>query len=188
LLDTSIYPIQTHVILDDKIEMLIDSPEIKKNNENNMINLTERDENIDKDLKRDKKEQEEIANISNDAQSILNQLLGKKTFRDPMEYAKTLTKKHDLGNLKCEDIILDNDKYDKDIDMVMKYANSQHPFKLIIEFCQKFKWPSPEIDTFDIGTNENPQFKTTISINYNKFRGEAIGAQKKTSKSKLIIY
>ncbi len=168
--------------------MLIDSPEIKKNNENNMINLTERDENIDKDLKRDKKEQEEIANISNDAQSILNQLLGKKTFRDPMEYAKTLTKKHDLGNLKCEDIILDNDKYDKDIDMVMKYANSQHPFKLIIEFCQKFKWPSPEIDTFDIGTNENPQFKTTISINYNKFRGEAIGAQKKTSKSKLIIY
>lgn len=188
LIDTSIDPTQTHVILDDKTEMLIDSHEMNKNNSNIMINLTYREENIDKELERENKEQEEITSISNDAQSIINQLLGKKTCRDPMEYAKTLTKKHDLGNIKCEDIILDNDKYDKDIEMVMKYANSQHPFKLIIEFCQKFKWPLPEIDTFEIGTNENPEFKTTISIKNNKFRGEALGAQKKTAKSNLIIY
>lgn len=128
---------------------------------------------------------QDIKNIFNlnDANSILQELLGKKTFRDPQEYAKILAKKH--GDMKCEDIILDNDKYDKDIEMVMKYADSVHPFKVVIEFCQKFKWPSPEIDTFNIGTNENPQFKTTISIKNNTFKGEAVGVQKKIAKSTL---
>jgi hypothetical protein len=100
-----------------------------------------------------------------------------------MEYAKILTKKHGLGNLKCDEVVLEEDKYDDDIHLVMKYADSVHPFKLVIEFCQKFKWSHPQIDTFSIGTNENPMFKTTISVKNNKYKGEAEGNQKKVSKS-----
>jgi hypothetical protein len=73
--------------------------------------------------------------------------------------------------------------------MIMEYAENIHPFKLVIEFSQKFKWPYPEIDTFPIKNNENsevPLFKTAISVKNNSFKGEAIGMTKKVSKSNLI--
>jgi hypothetical protein len=124
---------------------------------------------------------EENINLNN----TNNTYLGRKIRRDPGEFAKEFAVKHTLGNIKCHDIDLISEKYNDDIQMIMKYAESVHPFKLVIEFCQKFKWPSPEIDTFSIAKDEKfPMFKTTISVKNNTFRGEATGAQKKVSKSK----
>jgi hypothetical protein len=179
LLDNSFS--KNQVLLEDQMEVVYDFNDITNKFPDNPHLIS-----LDQDSEIKLKETDSFVNITTGSQSILHELLGKKTFRDPNEYAKTLTKKHSLGNLKCEDVILDNDKYDKDIEMVMKYAESAHPFKLVIEFCQKFKWSSPEIDTYNIGTDENPQFKTTISIKNNTFKGEALGIQKKSSKSKLI--
>ena len=175
LLDNSILPNKNYM-LEDQMEIIHDFNVLnnKVSNALNINNLLDLEGEMDDTLK----DRDSCVNLTADAQSILQDLLGKKSYRDPNEYAKTLTKKHTLGDINCEDVILDNDKYDKDIEMVMKYAESAHPFKVVIEFCQKFKWSTPEIETYNIGTNESPQFKTTISIKNNTFKGEAVGVQK----------
>lgn len=127
---------------------------------------------------------------SKNKQNNLNQtLLGRKVYRDPSDAIRELADKHKLGNMKCQQVQLNDDKYLDDIQMIMKYAEEVHPFKLVIEFCQKFKWPAPEIDTFTVNSDKQdpsqpPVFKTTISVKNNTYKGEALGATKKLSKSK----
>jgi hypothetical protein len=122
---------------------------------------------------------------------ITNEFLGKKINRDPnTEEKKILLKKHNMGNISCDQIALSDEKYDDDIKMIINFANEGHPFQIVIQFCQKFKWPMPEIDTFAVKNNDNPEvpiFKTTISVKSNTFKGEATGHTKKSSKSKNTL-
>jgi hypothetical protein len=139
-------------------------------------------------------------NWESDEANFKNQLfIGKKSYRHPNDEIKEILSKHNIGNFNCEEIILSDEKYDQDIKMIINWAEENHPFKLVIEFCQKFKWPLPETfilntKSIDIGqmvdkadTSEAPLFKTTISVKNNTFKGEALGLTKKISKSKFKI-
>lgn len=105
-----------------------------------------------------------------------------KVDNHPGEKLRNFAEKHTLGDIRCDNITLNTEQYTDDIQMIMKYAESVHPFKLVIEYCQKFKWPMPEIDTFPLKSN-TPLFKTTISVKNNFYKGEAVGIQKRLSKS-----
>lgn len=112
------------------------------------------------------------------------EFLGKKMQRSPGSQKKLLQEKK-LGNMKCDEIDLENDKYNDDLQIIFKYAE-ENPFKVVLEFSQKFHWAYPMVDTFEITNEEDPEvplFKTAISLKNNTFRGEGVGLQKKLAKS-----
>lgn len=115
------------------------------------------------------------------------EFLGKKIQRSPIE---NFTHSNNLGAMNCNEIDIENNKFNSDIDMIFKYAEN-NPFHFISVYAQKFHWPYPIIDTFNIENQEEPGipfFKTAISVKNNTFRGEGIGPQKRLSKSKIILF
>lgn len=130
----------------------------------------------------------QIMQIPLDTESNNELILGKKINRDPnSEEKKILINNRNIGNISCNQFALNDENYDEDIKMILNFANEGHPIQIVTQFCQKFKWTMPEIDSFAIKNNENPEvpiFKTTISVKNDTYKGEGSGHTKKSSKSK----
>jgi hypothetical protein len=174
--------------------------ECDQNNKNITISLNQSDlrkmnerGNYDDGLQHQGNHLNQINQLNNDGLSQYpldpknEKLIGKKSYRHPNDEIYEILKKHKIGNFNCEEVILSDEKYDQDIKMIISWAEENHPFKLVIEFCQKFKWAHPETYTLNTKSSdivEAPLFKTTISVKNNTFKGEALGLTKKISKSK----